>query len=88
MLTQAVNRHLCCKAGKIRFSGTGKSVLLKPNSGERCAPRNFVLLVTLGDTPCDIGRYTCSPHRVPRRAPNEIDYVKTNSRTTVSTRTT
>ena len=35
---------------KIRFSGTGKSVLLKPVSGEHCASRNFVLLVTLGGT--------------------------------------
>ena len=34
-------------ARKIRFSGTRKSVLLKASSGERCAPRNFVLFVTL-----------------------------------------
>ena len=35
------------KAGKISFSGERKSVLLKASSGESCAPRNFVLLVTL-----------------------------------------
>ena len=35
------------KAGKIRFSGERKFVLLKANSGERCAPHNFALLVTL-----------------------------------------
>ena len=38
------------RTGKIRFSGTQKSVLLKANSGEHCAPRNFVLLVLLADT--------------------------------------
>ena len=37
-------------AGKIRFSGTQKSVLLKASSGECCAPHNFVLLLTLGGT--------------------------------------
>ena len=37
-------------AGKIRFSGARKSVLLKAISGERGAPRNFVHLVTLRDT--------------------------------------
>ena len=37
-------------AGKIRFSGTRKSVFLKTSSGEQCAPRNFVLLVTLEGT--------------------------------------
>ena len=36
------------RAGKIRISGTRKFVLLKISSGERCAPRNFVLLATLG----------------------------------------
>ena len=36
-------------AGKIRFA-TRKSVLLKAISRERCAPYNFVLLVTLGGT--------------------------------------
>ena len=35
------------RARKIRFSGARKSVLLKPSSGEPCAPRNFVLFVTL-----------------------------------------
>ena len=39
-----------CRAGKIRFSSRRKSVLLNASSGERCAPRNFVLLVTLGGT--------------------------------------
>ena len=38
------------RAGKIRFSVTRKSVLLKASSGERFAPRNFVLLVMLGGT--------------------------------------
>ena len=38
------------RAGRIRFSGTQKSVLLKVSSGERCASCNFVLLVTLGGT--------------------------------------
>ena len=32
------------------FSDTRKSVLLKTSSGERCAPRNFVLLLTLVST--------------------------------------
>ena len=35
------------RARKIRFSGEQNSVLLKASSGERCAPRNFVLLMTL-----------------------------------------
>ena len=35
------------RAGKIRFSGTQKSMLLKASSGECCASCNFVLLVTL-----------------------------------------
>ena len=38
------------KAGKIRFFGTGKSMLLKASPREHCAPCNFVLLVTLGGT--------------------------------------
>ena len=38
------------RAEKIRFSGARKSVLLKASSGERCAPRNFVHLVTLRGT--------------------------------------
>ena len=38
------------RAWKIRFSGTRKSMLLKVGLGERCAPRNFVLLVTSGGT--------------------------------------
>ena len=32
------------------FSGTRKSVLLNASPEERCAPRNFVLLVTLRGT--------------------------------------
>ena len=38
------------RAGKIRFPCTQKSVLSKPSLGECCAPRNFVLLVTLQGT--------------------------------------
>ena len=38
------------RAGKIRFSATQKSVLLKASSGERCGPHNIMLLVTLGGT--------------------------------------
>ena len=38
------------RAGKIRFSGTQKSMLLKASSGECCAPRNFGLLMMLGGT--------------------------------------
>ena len=54
------------RAGKIRFSGTRKSVLLKASSRERCAPRKCFAL-------CDVRRYTCSPDCVLCRAPNEID---------------
>ena len=36
-----------CRAGKNRFSGKRKSVLLKASSGECYAPRSFLLLVTL-----------------------------------------
>ena len=42
--------HVFLTAEKIRFSGARKSVLLKASSGERCAPRNFVHLVTLTNT--------------------------------------
>ena len=49
-------------------------MLLKASSGECCAPRNFLLR-----------RYTCSPHRVPQHVPNEIDYVKINVETNLST---
>ena len=35
------------RAGKIRFSGERNFMLLKTSSGARCAPCNFVLLVTL-----------------------------------------
>ena len=65
------------KVGKIRFSGTGKSVLLKASSGERCVP-------------CDVKRYTCSSQRIPRCVLNEIDYGKINVETgiAVSTRMT
>ena len=43
-------RQLHGRAGKVRFSGARKSVLLKASSGERCAPRNFVHLVALQGT--------------------------------------
>ena len=56
---------LLIRAGKIRFSGTRKSVLLKASSRERFASRKCFAL-------CDIRRYTCSP-RVLCRALNEID---------------
>ena len=42
--------RITSRAGKIRFSGARKSMFLKASSGERCAPRNFVHLVTLQDT--------------------------------------
>ena len=38
------------RAGKISFSGERNSVLLKASSEARCAPRNFVLIVTLRGT--------------------------------------
>ena len=38
------------RAGKIRFSGARKFVLLKPSSREHCVPRYFVLLVILQGT--------------------------------------
>ena len=64
---------LVARTGKIRFSGTQKSLLLKPSSGECCAAHNFVLLVTLeGKRVC----LTCSPHLVPHCASNEIGYGK------------
>ena len=42
--------YIMNRAGKIRFSGAQKSVLLKASSGERCAPCNFVHLVALQGT--------------------------------------
>ena len=67
---------ITCRAGKIRFSGTQKSVLFKASPGECFAP-------------CDAMRCTCSPHRVTHHVRNEIDYrkinVQTNSRTAAST---
>ena len=60
----AANLHTC-RAGKIRFSGARKFVLLKASSGDCCAPCNFLLLVTLRGTRVRLSR-------VPRRAPNEI----------------
>ena len=48
------------RAGKIRFSGTQKFVLLKASSGECCATHNFVVLVMIGSI------YTCLPYHVPR----------------------
>ena len=38
------------RAGKIRFSGARKSVLLKASSGERCAPQNVVHVATFRGT--------------------------------------
>ena len=38
------------RAGKIRFFGARKSVLLKASSGEHCAPQNFVHLATFRGT--------------------------------------
>ena len=38
------------RAGKIRFSGTQESVLLKAMSGKHSEHQNVVLLVTLGVT--------------------------------------
>ena len=35
------------RAGKIRFSGAQKPMLINANSGEHCAPCNFVHLLTL-----------------------------------------
>ena len=64
--------------GKIRFSVARKPVLLKASSGECSAPRDFFV-------PCDFSRYTCSPHRVPRRVPSEIVYRKINLETNSST---
>ena len=51
-LVQIVNseNYWQSKAGKIRFSGARKSVLLKASSEERCAPQNFVHLVTFRGT--------------------------------------
>ena len=45
------------RAGKIRFSGDPNSVLLKTNSGARCVPCNFVLLVTLRRTSVSLTVY-------------------------------
>ena len=62
------------RAGKVRFYGTRKSALFKPSSGgERCAPRNFVNLVTLQGTCVCL---MCLLRLVPRRAPNKIGYGK------------
>ena len=52
LLSKHLNCHMILKAthyraGKIRFSGERKFVLLKASSGDRCAPHNFVLPVTL-----------------------------------------
>ena len=41
-----------------------KSILLKANSGERCAPQNFVLVVPLAGT--------CLPYLVPHGVPSEM----------------
>ena len=62
----SITENVVFRAGKIWFSGAQNSVLLKASSGECCEPGNFVLCVALWGT--------CSPHRVPHRAPNEIGY--------------
>ena len=46
-------------------------MLLKPSSGECCAPRYFVLFVTFQGTRV---RLTYSPHLVPRHTLNEMGY--------------
>lgn len=46
-------------------------MLLKPSSAKSCAPPNFVLPVILKGTRV---RLACSPHLVPRHAPNQIGY--------------
>ena len=51
------------RAGKIRFSSAQKSMILKPSSGENCAP-------------CHFTRYMCLHHCVPPHAPNEVGYGK------------
>ena len=38
------------RTGRIRIFGARNSVLLKANSGERCAPQNFVQLATFRGT--------------------------------------
>ena len=38
---------LSTRPGKVQFFDTEKSVLLMARSGERCAPYNLMLLVTL-----------------------------------------
>ena len=48
-------------------------MLLKPSSGERCAPRYFVLFVILQGTRV---RLTYSPHLAPRHTLSEIGYGK------------
>ena len=48
---------------------------------EICAPQsNFRRMLCTSNfcSPCDFSRYGCSPHRVPRRAPNEVSYGKMN----------
>ena len=38
------NKKWYNRAGKVRFSGTQKSVLLEASPGECCVPHHFVLL--------------------------------------------
>ena len=49
-LNEALGPNTVPRAGKIGFSDTKKSVLIKASSGECCTPYNFVLLVTLVGT--------------------------------------
>ena len=46
-----------CRAGKNRFSGKRKSMLLKASSGECYAPPNFLLLVMLEATHVGLNMY-------------------------------
>ena len=46
-----------------------------------CAPQSKfrrTLCASKLCSPCDFSSYTCSPHRVPRCAPNEVSYGKMN----------
>ena len=50
------------RAGKNWFSGAQNSMLPKASSGEPCAPRNFVLLVTLRGTSVHLVVYLVVHH--------------------------
>ena len=70
-----------CRVGKIRFFRERKSVLLKASSREHCAPRNFVLLVTLRSKSVCLTVYL-------HCAPNQIDQEKKNVEIKSGTATT